>query len=135
MTGLWVLLATLLLATAAGVALRARNGRVRRGTGSGLAGWGEPGAVVLLQLSSPVCAPCRQARGVLAALAAATPGLRHVEVDVSERPELAARLGVMRTPTTVALDDAGRELLRVSGVPRPTELTAALAPALARRQG
>jgi hypothetical protein len=37
---------------------------------------------------------------------------------------------VLRTPTTVAFDRAGGELLRVAGVPRVTELASALAPAL-----
>lgn len=132
MTGLWVLLGVLAVASVLGLALRARDGRVRRGSGVGLVEYAEAGAVVLLQLSSPVCAPCRQAHRVLTALAAATPGLRHVEVDLSQRPELAARLGVLRTPTTVALDGRGRELLRVSGVPRRAELAAALAPHLER---
>jgi len=38
----------------------------------------------------------------------------------------------MRTPTLVAFDREGRELLRVSGVPRVAELEAELAPELAR---
>jgi len=38
----------------------------------------------------------------------------------------------MSTPTVVAFDRSGTELLRVSGVPRLTDLEAALAPALGR---
>jgi hypothetical protein len=36
----------------------------------------------------------------------------------------------MRTPTIVAFDRAGHELLRVSGVPRTDELMTALRPAM-----
>ncbi len=54
----------------------------------------------------------------------------HREVDVAERPDVARELGVMRTPTVVAFDRSGRELLRVTGVPRPAELEARIAPQL-----
>lgn len=140
-TGLVVLIAVLIVATAVGLVLRARDGRVRTTAdaaspdGWALTGSAPEGAeqVLLLQLSSPVCTPCRQTAGVLGELAAGEPGLRHVEVDVAERPEVARALSVMRTPTTIGFDRTGRELLRVSGVPRRAELVAALAPELRGR--
>jgi thiol-disulfide isomerase/thioredoxin len=140
-TGLVVLIGALVVATALGLVLRARNGRVRTLPGTGSRdGWALTGSapgdgerVLLLQLSSPVCTPCRQTAGVLGELAAGEPGLRHVEVDVAERPEVARALSVMRTPTTIGFDRTGRELLRVSGVPRRAELVAALAPELRGR--
>jgi thiol-disulfide isomerase/thioredoxin len=132
-TGLAVLVATLALATVAGLALRARDGRVRGG-GAGAGGWALAGRVpggtervLLLQLSSPVCSPCRRTAALLGELVARSPELVHHEVDVAERPELAAELGVMRTPTVVAFDRTGTELLRFSGIPRLPELEAALA--------
>jgi hypothetical protein len=36
----------------------------------------------------------------------------------------------MRTPTVVVFDRSGGELLRVTGVPRPAELEARIAPQL-----
>ncbi|MEJ8282014.1 thioredoxin family protein [Pseudonocardia spirodelae] len=133
-TGAVVLVVVLLGATAAGLLLRARSGRVRAATGPAPAGpgWELAGVApdgrraLLLQLSSPVCAPCRQTARVLGGLTAADPGLAHVEIDVSERVDVARALGVLRTPTTVVFDAAGAEVLRVSGVPRVAELTAAL---------
>lgn len=133
-TGVWVLVGTLVAATVLGLLLRRRSGRVRaRARGDGAAGWELAGAVpaegdrfLLLQLSSPVCAPCRQTAEVLGGMAAGDPSLRHVEVDVAERTDVARALGVLRTPTTVAFDRGGTELLRVSGVPRADELRAAL---------
>ncbi|MFB9429083.1 TlpA family protein disulfide reductase [Streptoalloteichus tenebrarius] len=86
--------------------------------------------VTLVQLSSTFCAPCRHARVLLSDLADRTEGLRHVEIDLTERPELAARLRVYRTPTTLALDESGRELLRVGGVPKRDALLDALRPHL-----
>lgn len=137
-TGLWVVVGVLVVATAAGLLMRARSGRVRTSaTPSTAAGWSlarhDPAAddrVLLLQVSSPVCTPCRQTAAMLEELTATTPGLVHVEVDVSDRPDVAAELGIMRTPTTVAFDRSGTELLRVSGVPRRPDLVDAIAPSL-----
>jgi thiol-disulfide isomerase/thioredoxin len=136
--GVLAVVGVLVLATVVGLALRARSGRVRT-TGTATDGWALVGRspagaerVLLLQLSSPICTPCRQTAAVLDGLAAGTAGVVHVEVDVAERPEVARTLLVLRTPTTVAFDHAGTELLRVSGVPHATELASALAPALVR---
>ena len=136
--GLLAVVGALAAATVLGLVLRARSGRVRT-TGAAMHGWALAGRapaaadrVLLLQLSSPICTPCRQTAAVLEELAADTAGVVHIEVDVAERPDVARTLHVMRTPTTVAFDRTGAELLRVSGVPRATELTSALATALAR---
>lgn len=135
-TGLLVLIATLCAATAAGLLLRTRSGRVRAASpvpAAGPTGWELAGTtpagsdrVLLLQLSSPVCAPCRQTAAVLGELAAQDPSLRHVELDVAQRTDVARALGVLRTPTTVAFDRDGAELARVSGVPRVDELLSTL---------
>lgn len=135
MTGLWVLLAVLVVATAFGLWWRAHDGRVRT-TAELLP---EPirlladqaAAVTLVQLSTTFCAPCRHTRVLLADLAEQTDGLAHVELDITDRPELAAAVNVLRTPTTLAVDRAGRELLRVAGLPRREELAEALRPRLA----
>ncbi|RZT83642.1 thiol-disulfide isomerase/thioredoxin [Pseudonocardia sediminis] len=140
--GLMVLVATLCAATAVGLVLRARSGSVRAASPVAPSGSSAPpapsgwdlagvapdgtGQVLLLQLSSPVCAPCRQTATVLGGLAVDDPSLRHVEIDVAERTDVARALGVLRTPTTVAFDAGGTELARVSGVPRVDELLAAV---------
>lgn len=80
----------------------------------------------LLQFSSAFCAPCRATRRILADVSAAVPGVTHVEVDAEEHLDLVRRLGVLRTPTTLVLDAAGREIARASGAPRPTQVLAAL---------
>lgn len=138
-TGLIVLLAVLAALSLTGLVMQRRAGRVRASgppapgeapaSGWELAGVAPDGRrALLLQLSSPVCTPCRQAAAVLAGLVADDPGLAHVEIDVAERVDVARALGVLRTPTTVVFDAGGAELLRVSGVPRTDELVAALPP-------
>jgi thiol-disulfide isomerase/thioredoxin len=138
-SAVWVLLGTALLVTAIGVGVRLRAGRVRAGRGrlapAVLAELGserdpDQHGVTLLQLSTTFCAPCRQAAAVLAELADRTPGVRHVEVDLTDRPELAGSLRVRSTPTTLALDRDGGELLRLVGVPDAETLLAALRPHL-----
>lgn len=139
MTGLWVLVAVLVAATAVGLLLRARNGRVRdaktvRELPGPVADVLDPAsAVTLVQISTTFCAPCRHAKAVLGPLAERTDGLHHVELDVTNSPEVAQSLSVLRTPTTIALTPDGRELLRVGGVPKGPELLAALQPHLTTR--
>jgi thiol-disulfide isomerase/thioredoxin len=134
MTGVFVLVGTLVLATAAGLVMKARDGRVRTATASGLPADVRavlaPAGVTLVQLSTTFCAPCRHARALLSDLAARTDGLHHAELDLAERPELARELSVLRTPTTLAVGPGGTEILRVGGVPSRAELLAALRPHL-----
>lgn len=139
MTGLWVLVAVLVAGTAAGALLKARNGRVRdakpvRELPGPVADVLDPAsAVTLVQISTTFCAPCRHAKAVLGPLAERTDGLHHVELDVTNQPEVAQSLAVLRTPTTIALTPDGRELLRVGGVPKGPELLDALRPHLTTR--
>ncbi|WP_372671744.1 TlpA family protein disulfide reductase [Amycolatopsis kentuckyensis] len=139
MTGLWVLVAVLVVATAVGLLLKARNGRVREAKpvrelpGPVTDVLDPASAVTLVQISTTFCAPCRHAKAVLEPLAERTDGLHHVELDVTNSPEVAQSLSVLRTPTTIALTPDGRELLRVGGVPKGPELLAALQPHLTTR--
>jgi thiol-disulfide isomerase/thioredoxin len=139
--GAIVVVAVLIVATVIGLVMKNRAGRVRTTTPSATSGWalaqatpGPDDRVLLLQLSSPICTPCRQTATALTALARERPGLRHVEIDVADEPDTAATLHVMRTPTTIAFARDGRELLRVSGVPRRQELLGALDTELAERR-
>ncbi|QFZ23671.1 TlpA family protein disulfide reductase [Saccharothrix syringae] len=144
MTGVWALLGAVAVVAVVGLVLRAREGRVRRAAPRAVAA-DLPGPVrdlldartpvTLVQLSTAVCANCRRAREVLADLADRTEGVRHVELDVTDLPGVARDLGVMRAPTTIALDPSGGELLRVGGVPRPDALAAALRPHLPHSNG
>ncbi|WP_431917737.1 TlpA family protein disulfide reductase [Amycolatopsis tucumanensis] len=141
MTGVWVVLGTLVVAAVAGGLLKVRNGRVRAARRAPAAGLPEPVAAVLdtgarvtlVQISTTFCTPCRHTRALLGPLAERTDGLNHVELDVTNQPEVAQALGVLRTPTTIAYDSDGTELLRVGGVPKAPALLEALAPHLPAR--
>ncbi|MFC6044348.1 thioredoxin family protein [Nocardioides hankookensis] len=80
----------------------------------------------LLQFSSAFCAPCRATRRTLSEVAELVPGVEHLEVDAEHHLELARSLGILRTPTTLVLDAAGREVTRAAGAPRKEQVLAAL---------
>jgi thiol-disulfide isomerase/thioredoxin len=138
MTGVLVLVVTLVVAGGAGLAMRARNGRMRpagAATGADVVAPGidlgalgaEPGErATLLQFSSAFCAPCRATRRTLGDVARAVPGVAHVEIDAEHHLDLVRALGVVRTPTTLVLDAGGREVSRATGAPRAGQVLAAL---------
>lgn len=80
----------------------------------------------LLLFTSPGCSTCAAAKRILDA-AAARYGVPVVVADVTEHPEIAAARHVYRAPTTFVIDEQGRALLRISGVPREGEVEHVLA--------
>ena len=154
-TGLWVLVAAVLLATVVGLLKRRYDGRFRaapahesvsrRGAGGGrpveddaatgatvcltsqdLGGADLGERATLVQFSSAFCQPCRATRRILTDVAATVPGVAHVEIDAESRLDLVRRLDVLRTPTTLVLDADGRVTTRASGAPRKEQVLAAL---------
>ena len=84
----------------------------------------------LLQFSSAFCAPCRATRRILADVAGLVPGVTHVEIDAEDHLAMVRRVGVLRTPTTLVLDAAGREVSRASGAPTRDQVLAAVSAAV-----
>jgi thiol-disulfide isomerase/thioredoxin len=130
-----VLVGTIAVATVLGLAWRRSQGRVRTAKMSSLPAElrklvDPASSVTLLQISTTFCAPCRHTRVLLADLAGRTEGLTHVDFDVTDHPEIATSLGVRSTPTTLAVDREGVELMRVGGVPKRDALLDALRPHL-----
>ena len=80
----------------------------------------------LLQFSSAFCAPCRATRRILADVASVTPGVAHIEVDAEHHLDVVRRLGILRTPTTLILDERGVEVTRATGAPAKQQVLAAL---------
>jgi thiol-disulfide isomerase/thioredoxin len=117
MTPILVPLALVVLATAIGFLWRSRQGRVSTATGEAH-DFAAPGArVTLLQFSTEVCAPCKATHAVLER-AAERDGVAHVDVDVTHRPDIASRFGILQTPTTLVLDANGAVTARIGGAIR-----------------
>ena len=141
--GLIALCVALACALAGGAVWRSRNGRMR---GTAVAGMpqDDPAAPVapvltgadlgaelgeratLVQFSSAFCAPCRATRRILTDVAGMTDGVAYVEIDAESRLDLVRALGVLRTPTVLVTDAAGRVVRRASGQPRKPDVIAAL---------
>jgi thiol-disulfide isomerase/thioredoxin len=141
--GLIALIAALACALAGGAVWRARNGRMRAVPGAPSPGG--PAADILtsadlgqdlgeratlIQFSSAFCAPCRATRRILADVAGMTDGVGYVEIDAESRLDLVRAFNVLRTPTVLVTDAAGRVVKRASGQPRKADVIAALALAI-----
>jgi thiol-disulfide isomerase/thioredoxin len=128
--GLVVLVVVLALASAAGFALRRRQGRFRPPADNALsaADLGAPlgPRATLVQFSTPVCAYCGPTRELLTEVAGEREGVSFVEVDAADRMDLTRRLHVLSTPTVLVLDAAGGIASRASGPVRKAELLAAV---------
>jgi thiol-disulfide isomerase/thioredoxin len=128
-----VLVGLIALATALGLVWKARTGRVRTVSGDVVRLPEVPlrGKATLLQFSTEVCAPCVPTRRALGELAANTDGVSHIDLDVTHRPDIAAKFNVLQTPTTLILDRTGRIRARIGGAPRLADVRAALETILA----
>ncbi|HEX3388300.1 MAG TPA: thioredoxin family protein [Streptosporangiaceae bacterium] len=134
--GLIACLAVLAGATAFGMAWRRRSGRLAAPSSAAAGGGPQLGPAelgqplgpraTLLQFSSEFCAPCRATRQILADVATGAEGVRHVEVDASERMDLVRLLDVRRTPTVFVLGPDGRVARRGSGLMNKADVLQAL---------
>lgn len=109
-----------------------RQGAVRDVTGKGGLSSAELGAkrgyhATLLQFSAPMCAKCPPTATLLSGVAAQDSRIAHIEIDASERLDLARKLDIMRTPTVLVLDGDGVVVSRMSGAPSLRQVHQALA--------
>lgn len=122
--------ALVVLAIVAGFALRSFDGRRRAGGDLRVrpddldAPLAAP--ATLVQFSTELCARCPQVRRLLGEIAQHHVGVDHVEVDLTNRNDLATRYRVLQTPTTFLVDSSGAVLSRWSGVPDRRAISAAL---------
>ncbi|KJC65457.1 thioredoxin family protein [Agreia bicolorata] len=80
--------------------------------------------VTLVQFSTEFCGQCPATRRLLSGLANDEPhsAIRHIDIDLTHRPDLATKYRVLQTPTTLVLDGEGRVRARIGGPPRRPEL-------------
>ncbi|MGW7347184.1 thioredoxin family protein [Streptomyces sp. NPDC054854] len=91
----------------------------------------EPGErASLVQFSTAFCQPCRATRRILAEVAGLVPGVAHIEIDAERNLDLVRALGIVKTPTVLVLDAAGRVVRRAEGMPRKADVIAALGAAV-----
>jgi thiol-disulfide isomerase/thioredoxin len=135
--GLIAVVVVLAAASAAGFALRQRQGRFRPAapvpatSSDGVLSAADLGAplgarATLVQFSTEVCAYCGPTRELLTEVARERDGVSFVEIDAADRMDLTRRLRVLSTPTVLVLDALGGIASRASGPLRKAELLTAV---------
>lgn len=117
------LTALLVVTVALGVFLQWRQNRPQRHIAHEVVEPGRLGAdslgetATLLQFSTELCSRCPGVHRTLSALAEGYEGVRHLDIDVTHRPDIAKHFHVMQTPTTLILDKSGVIQTRFGGAP------------------
>lgn len=124
LVGALLVLAALLVATAGlGVCLRWQQNRPRRLDPTEIVDPARLGApalgerATLLQFSTEMCARCPGVHRALGEIAATRPGVVHLDVDLTHRPDIAQHFHVLQTPTTFLIDRDGVIRSRFGGAP------------------
>jgi len=71
--------------------------------------------MTFLQFSTEFCSQCVQTARVYKDLERHSDGILHIEVDITNRLDLAKEFNILQTPTTLVLDAAGRVTSRIGG--------------------
>ncbi len=128
----WAVIALLSLATLLGIGFKLFSGRGRAITKSEAIDLNKLKAeksslpvkafgkkATLLQFSTEYCSICPGVARHLSQLEYRHGGLLHLEVDITNRLDLAAHFQISQTPTVFILDQKGEIKFRVSGAPKP----------------
>ncbi len=80
-------------------------------------------ANILLDFSSPGCAPCRKISQALPAVLAELDGvaIHAFEIDITSEPAIASRFFVLGVPTLI-LFKGGREIARFNSLPQSAKI-------------
>jgi thiol-disulfide isomerase/thioredoxin len=127
-----VVLGLLALATVVGLIWKAKTGTAKKITkgevidlkeiaavkdGQPVTQFGE--RVTFLQFSSEVCSQCAQTARLFHELEAQHDDVLHIEVDITNRLDLANKFNILQTPTTLVLDKDGVVTSRIGGAAKP----------------
>ena len=80
--------------------------------------------ITFLQFSSEFCSQCVQTARALTQLEQQSDGVLHLEVDITNRLDLASKYNILQTPTTLVLDRRGVVKSRIGGAPKAATLEA-----------
>lgn len=127
--------AVVLIAIAAGLIWKATTGRAKRisageqidlkeiaavKNGVPVTSFGK--RVTFLQFSSETCSQCVQTARVFRDLELHSDDILHIEVDITNRLELARKFHILQTPTTLVLDHTGRVTSRIGGAAKASTI-------------
>ena len=122
------MVAVILAVLALGLFWKLRTGRSKRVTNGQQIDLAKLGAVkngkpvlafgermTFLQFSTEFCSQCVQTARVYKDLEQHSDGILHIEVDITNRLDVAKEFNILQTPTTLVLDAAGRVTSRIGG--------------------
>ena len=126
-----IVLGLVVLATIAGLIWKARTGTAKKVNSGVVIDLKEIAAikdgkpvtefgdrVTFLQFSSEFCSQCAQTSRLFHELEAQHDDILHIEVDITNRLDLAKKFNILQTPTTLVLDHNGRVTSRIGGAPK-----------------
>ena len=127
-----IVLVLVAIATAAGLIWKARTGTAKKVAAGEVIDLKEIGAVkdgkpvtefgervTFLQFSSEFCSQCAQTARLFHELEAHHDDILHIEVDITNRMDLANKFNILQTPTTLVLDKNGVVTSRIGGEAKP----------------
>lgn len=129
-TRLALLVGLIALAGVFGAVWRLKTGRAKAIASGELVDLAELGVtgkqfgkrVTFLQFSSETCSTCKQTARLFHELEATADDVSHIEVDITNRLDLAKQFHILQTPTTLVLDHNGRVTSRIGGAPKPNTI-------------
>lgn len=134
-----IVFAVIAVAATAGLIWRKRTGLAKKVTGGEVVDLREISAIkngelvssfgkgtTFLQFSSEYCSQCRQTARLLSEIEAADDTVLHIEVDITNRLELAKKYNILQTPTTLVLDSKGRVRSRIGGLAKQQAIQEAI---------
>jgi thiol-disulfide isomerase/thioredoxin len=74
--------------------------------------------LTLLQFSSEFCSSCQQTSVLLESLEKAHTGVLHIDVDITDKLDLAKTFNILTTPTILILNSKGGVVSRIVGAPK-----------------
>ncbi|MEY3933883.1 MAG: hypothetical protein RLZZ606_482 [Actinomycetota bacterium] len=129
------LIGLVLLATIFGVLLISKSGKARRinngeqidlseirATKNGKPATKLGKEITLLQFSSNFCSSCKQTSVLLETVEKSREGLLHIDLDITNRLDLAKRYGILQTPTILVLNSKGVVISRIVGAPKQSTI-------------
>lgn len=129
------LIGLVLLATIFGVLLISKSGKARRinngeqidlseirATKNGKPATKLGKEITLLQFSSNFCSSCKQTSVLLETVEKSREGLLHIDLDITNRLDLAKRYGILQTPTILVLNFKGVVISRIVGAPKQSTI-------------
>lgn len=127
-----IVLVLVAIATAAGLIWKTRTGTAKKISSGEVINLAEIRAVkdgkpvtefgervTFLQFSSEFCSQCAQTARLFHDLETQHSDILHVEVDITDRLDLANKFNILQTPTTLVLDKNGVVTSRIGGAAKP----------------